>query len=565
MLSLRRGLILASILTAPSATVLAQQGAASKVGAAIELPKLLHLGTVPEGLPVLEVAADGTVRRAQQDALGAACVLRIDRRANASAVGDLLATLQAEGVARVHLAAILPDGKAGGFELGLPEHEDAAATVDLRLHRQRVGVPASSVVPLLQRMQRGMTEPFVLRIDAPGDAPFQRVVDTLAALQQAGVPAAVLRCREPEPRAAGDAGKEDQNRGAYAIDLGPSPWVAVSPRAVPQQRPTVDAGQVGCAGRAPQGRRQEVGGGAGGRYGGRAGGTQRALSVDIVGGLDWLAAQQRPEGWFADADGGPDVGATALAMLVGFGNGETLIKGLHVEMLRRGVGWLLDQQRDDGTFGSDGPGSTRRDALATYALAEAYGLSQCLLLRGGLEDGIAAIGLRAGADGGYSDGAPKAASDSRSTSLVIAAFGSAGFFRVKAPAQPAEIAAWFTAVDDDANASQEAIAAALFSRFFAGMDPKETKGMRTAAERLAAIAVVDDPWACYWTTYALYQNGGASWKAWSGKLAAVGDAQRGDGAAKGSWAAAGGESVVATTCLRLLTTQAYYRYARLIR
>lgn len=103
--------------------------------------------------------------------------------------------------------------------------------------------------------------------------------------------------------------------------------------------------------------------------------------------LDWLAAHQSPDGrWDSDgfldwcygqrmarpetSDGQShyDTGATASALLVFMGTGYTHRgKTLFAKNVKRGLRWLRERQRDDGTF--DAPGT--RDRGLTHALAAA--------------------------------------------------------------------------------------------------------------------------------------------------------------------------------------------------
>jgi hypothetical protein len=130
--------------------------------------------------------------------------------------------------------------------------------------------------------------------------------------------------------------------------------------------------------------------------------TERA----VLEGLRWLARHQTPDGhWGApalremclpgmgcvavDQETSPyyDVGLTSLALLayLGAGHGhnsrvftaDTVVPQKRVmgEIVRRGLEWLVDAQREDGSFGA-GRTHMYNQALATMALCEAYGLTQ---------------------------------------------------------------------------------------------------------------------------------------------------------------------------------------------
>jgi len=92
----------------------------------------------------------------------------------------------------------------------------------------------------------------------------------------------------------------------------------------------------------------------------------RSRAVDSA--LVWLAGHQSQSGAW-DCDGFPllcdkskgecggvgsaahDVGVTGLALLAFLGAGNDVLEGQHKDVVRRGVLWLLDQQRDGGMFG----------------------------------------------------------------------------------------------------------------------------------------------------------------------------------------------------------------------
>ncbi|MFO1078523.1 MAG: hypothetical protein U1E73_12440 [Planctomycetota bacterium] len=158
------------------------------------------------------------------------------------------------------------------------------------------------------------------------------------------------------------------------------------------------------------------------------------------------------------------------------------------------------------------------------------------------------------------------------------AIASAEFFAVKGSARTTDIAAWYDLValpngghrlsptPKDAPADATATGAALFARFFAGQDPKRNEIMNLAANQLLAIADPDDPWCCYWATYALFQVGGEPWAKWNKKLdGAVTKTQATDGDDAGSWPPVAGITRAQATALRVLTLEAYYRYTRIVR
>ena len=111
--------------------------------------------------------------------------------------------------------------------------------------------------------------------------------------------------------------------------------------------------------------------------------------------MRWLALHQNSEGyWNADRFGAgqveidengvdrkragikADTGLTALAVLAFLGAGYTHEEGQYADRIDRALRWLIRQQRNDGYLGGDSTryAQTYCHAMATYAMAEAYGM-----------------------------------------------------------------------------------------------------------------------------------------------------------------------------------------------
>ncbi|MBM4063828.1 MAG: terpene cyclase/mutase family protein [Planctomycetes bacterium] len=508
-------------------------------------------------------------------------------------VGLVLEVATRRNVACVHFLAALPDGSLGCLSLGLPTGSDAPSTIDLRLHRGRPGVPAESVVPLLQRFVRGHRDPqspFVLGLEVGGDERCEQLLRVLAVVGQSGCDRVVVRWAPTASQAAAERGlaaiaaaSPVADARALAFDFGPSPVVQVPPRELPQPQPAVRPTRVGPVERAPHEGTAERPAGAGGLYGGRAGRAQGWPTAEIAeandAGRGFYERQLRADGSCAGPDGAPDVEAAALFALAQLGDGTTLTTGWSADLLSRGIGWLLGQQRADGSFAEPGPGSVRQQALVSYALVEAAGLSpNGALLRGSVEDGLARLFAARRPDGGFPDGTPGAPSDTISTTCCLMAIAAADFFSFPVPVRTRDLATWLdtvaeatgvhrlTATSPPGQPNATATAAALFARFFAGQDPKEVPVMKAAADWLLASADPADPWCCYWTTYALFQMGGRPWAEWGKRVGnAVVATQVKEGEDRGAWEPVAGCSRLTTSALRLLTLEAYYRYTRLVR
>lgn len=126
----------------------------------------------------------------------------------------------------------------------------------------------------------------------------------------------------------------------------------------------------------------------------RFGGTEESERA-VEASLKWLATHQELAGfWDADRFGAgkvridehgidrrnagiqADSGLTALAILAFLGAGYTQEEGEYSDNLKRAVSWLVEHQRSNGFLGGEATHYARMysHAMATYALAEAYGL-----------------------------------------------------------------------------------------------------------------------------------------------------------------------------------------------
>lgn len=515
-----------------------------------DLPKLLRLGPVPMQ-PTLTVDSGVAPDLTTLPAGLREVVLRVAATVPAGAVDALLHTLRDRGVATVHFAASLPDGTAGVVSVALPEAATVPTTLVLRAHRGRPGVPASSAILPLQRLRAGWEHEgrgFVLALDAPANEPWQHVLPLLGAAAEAGVSQLCLRTTaadaSPAPR-------------SLALDLegAVTAWIpATEPRAT---QPGVATTPFGCLQRAPVTAATLRPGGAGGRFGGR-----HAQEDAAAPQREWTGRQQRADGAMPP-DGEPDREGMALWCLACLADGTTLDAGIHRDSLRRCIGWLVANQDDDGSFEDLSPGSVQRQAQITYALAEACGLSPSGdLLRQAAMDALQWLFARREQDGGWSP-IPGTPSHAAVTAWALTANASASFFGLRGPMPPGSGVEWF-----DTHGSDEPLPAAaeLFSRFFAGQDPKDTPRMTALADSLLARADPQDPHTAFWTTHALFQQGGRHWVQWSKRLhAAIAKTQLRDGDLNGSWAPAPGCSRLVTTALHILSLQAYYRYTRLVR
>lgn len=352
-------------------------------------------------------------------------------------------------------------------------------------------------------------------------------------------------------------------------------------------------------------------GGAGGKFGGRGGGRSRLgerggskYADGIAAGLAWLARHQAEDGSFAaelfwkrDADGAPgdgagergrDVGATAVALLAFLGDGQTCWSGEHEEVLRGGVLWLCrHQDPESGAFVDPriAPRHAFDHALATWALAEAYGLSELLRLRPFVDRALTHLDELRVEQGGWS--APMA--DTTIDVAVVTAFAQmarvvARDFRLRERSEAADAlaAAWAAGrlatpagvpvAPHPWNTSAVAVAESelVLARFLSPNEPTADQVVARVVRGMSVEGVVPGRMATHLAALGAYQVGGRTWKTAMRSVDRLLDEQREDGRFAGSWDPAGpwtdrtGGRVLATA-LATMTLQTFYRFTRLVR
>jgi hypothetical protein len=119
------------------------------------------------------------------------------------------------------------------------------------------------------------------------------------------------------------------------------------------------------------------------RYGGKHG---EATEKAVLRALEWLRKNQKPDGsWKSDRP----VGITGLGLLTFLAHGETPSSEKYGVTVEKAMKYLVDKQDDKGYFDTSGHMYTH--GIATYAISEAYALTQIPSLKPALESGIAVI------------------------------------------------------------------------------------------------------------------------------------------------------------------------------
>jgi hypothetical protein len=287
-----------------------------------------------------------------------------------------------------------------------------------------------------------------------------------------------------------------------------------------------------------------------------------------------------------------DVGVTGLALLTLLAEGNTVRAGPRRENVRLAVKWLQEQQQENGLFGTNATTDfIYSHAIATYAMSEAYGLSDHRPIRAAVQKGIDYIQAARNPYGVWRYQPRDNDTDSSVTTWCLQALASANFFGLQVDeAAFKAVSVWFdgvtgpdgragyTKVDDPSSRlpgdhksrfpperGEAMTAAALLCRYSMGAEPNQL--MQASADLLVAKPPrwdteqgAIDEYYWFFGTKALWYAGGRQWAEWQRKLGeALSTSQRRDGNFTGSWDPIGvwGETGgrVYTTALLALAAQ----------
>jgi hypothetical protein len=332
-------------------------------------------------------------------------------------------------------------------------------------------------------------------------------------------------------------------------------------------------------------------------------GGSEATERAVLAALEWLAAAQASDGrWEAARHGAgrgrpaggqhdgtvgarSDTGVTGLALLAFLGAGSTHQRGPHAEQVARGVRFLLDGQRADGSLAGAAEffASLYCHGLATLAVAECLALSGDPALRPPLERAVrSTLSAQHPVTGGWR----YAAGDRGDTSqlgwqvMVLAAARQAGmggldaaeagartFLRSVSSGRAGGLAAYRAGEQPSVAMTAEA----LVCRLFLGL-PVDHPAAIEALDLLARHP--PDPrrpnaYTWYYATLASFHSGGPQWDRWNRALqtALLPTQHRERGPYAGSWDPdpvwGGHGGRVYATALSALTLEIYYRHAPL--
>ena len=336
--------------------------------------------------------------------------------------------------------------------------------------------------------------------------------------------------------------------------------------------------------------------------------SERAVELS----LRWLATHQTAEGyWDASRHGGggrvildaqgrdrrgakltdgipgvrADSGLTALAILAFLGAGYTHEEGPYADRIDRALRWLIRQQRADGFLGGNSSHYAQMycHAMATYAIAEAYGMQNDPTIDTHLREPLVkavnySLANRT-QDGGWRYDKGQEQGDMSVFGWQLMALKSAGIAGVVVPKSVGDQMIAFlksrslgpkkglAAYRPTESVSASMTAEALFCKQMFKIRRTNSASIEAVDYLLERLPKRSETNQYYWYygTLAMYQYGGKPWRKWNEALRdllvtdqiTTGDAA-GSWDAKGPWGPYGGR--LYSTTLNTLCLEVYYRF-----
>jgi hypothetical protein len=573
-------------------------------------------------------------------------LIRADRSVPMAAIDRMLRECMRRDISapRIFFGATLSGTKnEGAFAYFLPVEFRDGASAELIPVIAMPGKPGTvdGLENYLFRYQAAM-EPEQRRtaavsIETQGDVAWGTALSTLDAAARAGIPTAYLSCKLTAAQSKcwfAKATKRDLRALQLAspatievgCQIGPITVLQGPQKAIPVRVQDGFAGYPWSPVLAAEPIKEEIETPIGGAYDNRNGEARGKefrpkASQAIDDSLKWLMLHQDQDGkWDSDRfmkhDKGAeicggagnavhDVGVTGLALLALLGDGNTMRVGPYRDQVKLAAKWLRSQQHDNGRFGSNASHDFIYDhAIAAYAMAEAYGLSDDKMLKRTAQKAINYLESHRNSFAVWRYQPCGGDNDTSVSNWCAMAYITGCHFGLQVNEHALQrVGIWLDAVADPVTGhhgytkkgepssrhagnhikrfplgNNEALTgSSLFVRYMLGQNMEKHPIMQTSAERIHSQppkwlpgAGNIDFYAWYWCSDAMHQVGGRHWHTWSTNLdQALLTGQEKTGAAKGSWAPIGvwGEDGgrIASTALATLSLQSHYRYARLIR
>lgn len=278
-----------------------------------------------------------------------------------------------------------------------------------------------------------------------------------------------------------------------------------------------------------------------------------------------------------------DVAGTALALLPFLGAGQTHTQGEYRKVVRAGLNWLCAQQKPDGDLRGNGIGDMYAHGLASIVLCEAYAMTQDKQLREPAQKALDFIIQAQHPKGGWRyDPGQEGDTSVLGWQLMALRSGKMGYLRVPDSVFYKAVE-YLDAAQTDRFGGRYAYrpglgetptmtAEALLCRQYLGW-LREHRGLKAGVyyllDNLPSAKKLDNsqPWFyyIYYGTQVMHNMGGDYWRRWNDAMkATLLPTQRKDGSLAGSWDPVelyghhGGR--IYTTALAVCTLEVYYRH-----
>lgn len=323
----------------------------------------------------------------------------------------------------------------------------------------------------------------------------------------------------------------------------------------------------------------------------REGGGTMQSEEALARGLQWLALHQTPSGMWSNHDfhkikkcncSEPgqqfDVAGTAFGLLPFLGAGETPSRGRYAPIVRKGLGYLLLQQKPEGKFSDN----MYENALATIAMCEAYGITKDKRYLLAAQAAVQFITQAQHAEGswGYSPGAK---GDTSITGWQFSALKAGHYAGLIVPSTTfSRVGGFLDGVADPAGlgygyntpgAGRSTTAAGLLCREYLGWRPSHPALVKAMTPLLQPQNFVtkEKPsiYYLFYATQLMHHAGDEAWETWNPKLRDLLIEMQDQGKEpehehqKGSWSPRGDEYAaqggrLMFTSLALLLLEVYY-------